>query len=193
MTKKIEEGISIESLAGEERNSKVVTRAIAKAREDKKLTAKEKLLRDEALVRDRLRRMSWADLGEKYGVTARAAQYVWAKWREANDPAAEIRGRDPVEIVYDMLGAYEAWIEQLAEVASREDGMAKISAINAQMSAQDKAVQLCQATGILPRDLGTLRIEVDVRVLAQRVLAVLNDHGVGSEVRDALLEALEHR
>ena len=44
-----------------------------------------------------------------------------------------------------------------------------------------------QAVGLLPRDLGLLSLEVDVREVAR---TVLDEHGVPADVRDALQEAI---
>jgi hypothetical protein len=48
-----------------------------------------------------------------------------------------------------------------------------------------------QATGILPHDLGTLRLELDVQTLAVKLVTVLTEQGATLEMKRAILEALK--
>ena len=48
-----------------------------------------------------------------------------------------------------------------------------------------------QATGILPHDLGTLRIQLDVQTLAVKLVTVLTEQGAIPEMKRAILEALK--
>jgi hypothetical protein len=48
-----------------------------------------------------------------------------------------------------------------------------------------------QATGILPHDLGTLRLELDVQTLAVRLVTVLTEQGATPEMKRSILETLK--
>jgi hypothetical protein len=153
------------------------------------MTEEERLERNAELIRDRLRGQSWPHLSEKYGVQVRVCQKIYREWREENQ--STYQGRDPIAIVHSMLDRLEAWVEQLAEVADDSDTDAvKISAINAQLNALTRTAELMQATGILPHDLGTLRLELDVQALGVRLVTVLTEQGATPEMKRAILTAL---
>jgi hypothetical protein len=89
-----------------------------------------------------------------------------------------------------MLDRLEAWVEQLAEIADEAEGNVRISAINAQLNALTRTAELMQATGLLPHDLGTLRLELDVQALGVRLVTVLTEQGATPEMKKAILAAL---
>jgi len=154
------------------------------------MTNSELEARNEQLVRDRLRGQSWAYIAQKHGMQVRGAQTVFEKWRKNN--AGTYKGRDPLAIVHQMLDRLEAWVEQLAEMAdsSRSD-QTRIAAINGQLAVLVRTTELLQATGLLPHDLGTLRVEMDIQVLAARLVSVLQEQGATPELKRAILESLK--
>ena len=153
------------------------------------MTEEERLERNVELVRDRLRGQSWAYLAEKYNLEISRCQLIYREWRQENQ--STYVGRDPIAIVHSMLDRLESWVEQLAEVAdSSGTETTKIAAINAQLNALTRTAELMQATGILPHDLGTLRVELDVQTLAVKLVTVLTEQGAPPEMKRAILEAL---
>lgn len=154
------------------------------------LTEEERLERNAELVRDRLRGQSWAYLAEKYNIQILQCRRIYNEWRQEN--AATYEGRDPIKIVHSMLDRLESWVEQLAEVAdSSGTDTTRIAAINAQLNALTRTAELMQATGILPHDLGTLRLELDVQTLAVKLVTVLTEQGATAEMKRAILAALK--
>jgi hypothetical protein len=153
------------------------------------LTEREREARNAELIRDKLRGQGWAYLSSKYDLTQRQCKEIYGQWRDANQ--ATYQGRDPIAIVHGMLDRLESWVEQLAEVAdSTTTEATEISAINAQMNALTRTAELMQATGILPHDLGTLRLELDVQSLAVRLVTVLTEQGATPEMKRAILDTL---
>ena len=154
------------------------------------LTEDERLERNAELVRDRLRGQSWAYIAEKYNIQIPQCQKIYGDWRQQNQ--STYVGRDPIAIVHSMLDRLESWVEQLAEVAdSSGTDTTRIAAINAQLNALTRTAELMQATGILPHDLGTLRLELDVQTLAVKLVTVLTEQGATPEMKRAILEALK--
>jgi hypothetical protein len=47
-----------------------------------------------------------------------------------------------------------------------------------------------QAAGLLPKELGKLRLQADVRAVAAQVVRVFHDHGVPAEIETAVIAAL---
>lgn len=153
------------------------------------LTEREREARNNELIRDKLRGQGWAYLSAKYDLTQRQCKEIYGQWRDANQ--ATYQGRDPIAIVHSMLDRLESWTEQLAEVADATSTEAtEIAAINAQMNALTRTAELMQATGILPHDLGTLRLELDVQSLAVRLVTVLTEQGATPEMKRAILDTL---
>lgn len=153
------------------------------------LTDADREARNAELIRDKLRGQSWAYLADKYGLRPRACMKIYSDWREQN--RSTYQGRDPIAIVHSMLDRLESWVEQLAEVADTTTTEAtEIAAINAQMTALTRTAELMQATGILPHDLGTLRLELDVQSLAVRLVSILTEQGATPEMKRAILDAL---
>jgi hypothetical protein len=58
------------------------------------------------------------------------------------------------------------------------------------MNALTRTAELMQATGILPHDLGTLRLELDVQSLAVKLVTVLTEQGATPEMKRAILDTL---
>ena len=156
----------------------------------KPLTQIERDARNARIVRDRLRGQSWSHLSDKYELADGTLKDIYKAWAETNQ--GTYQGRDPIHLVHRMLDRYDAWIEQLAEIADdSEADSAKIAAINAQMGAMTRSAELMQATGILPHNLGTLRLEMDVRLLTGKLMNTLVEHGATIELKRAILEALQ--
>ena len=154
------------------------------------LTEDERLERNAEIVRDRLRGQGWPYIADKYGLTVTTCQEIYGAWRQQN--TSTYVGRDPIAIVHSMLDRLESWVEQLAEVADvSATDTTRIAAINAQLNALTRTAELMQATGILPHDLGTLRLELDVQTLAVKLVTVLTDQGATPEMKRAILEALK--
>jgi hypothetical protein len=154
------------------------------------LTEDERLERNAEIVRDRLRGQGWPYIAEKYGIQIAQCMKIYADWRAENQ--STYVGRDPIAIVHSMLDRLESWVEQLAEVADvSATDTTRIAAINAQLNALTRTAELMQATGILPHDLGTLRIQLDVQTLAVKLVTVLSEQGASPEMKRAILEALK--
>lgn len=176
------EGHSIDDLTGDE--------AEPKRGRKPGMSVSEYEERDANIVRDHLRGASFEFLAKKHEVTTRRAREIWEKWRQENP--ASYKGRDPIVLVQSMLERLEAWVEQLAEVADGAEADAtRISAINSQVAVMTRSAELMQATGILPHNLGTLRLELDVQLLAVRLVTVLTEKGATPELKQAVLETLK--
>jgi hypothetical protein len=153
------------------------------------ITDAEREERNAEMIRDRLRGQTWEHLAEKYGIRARECQRIYNAWREGAQ--ATYQGRDPIQIVHGMLDRLEAWIGQLADVADDATvDSTKVAAINAQLAMLTRTAELLQATNLLPHDLGTLRLELDIQTLAVRLVTVLTEHGAPPEMKRAILETL---
>ena len=152
------------------------------------MNAREKIARDNEIVAARMRGLSWTTIAGSFGLTERQCQHILADYR-ASHP--RLRERDPIEIVDDMLDIYQGAQEELAEIsATTTHAATRVGAIRTRLDAQAAQINLLMLVGVLPRDLGQLRHDLDVQELARQTLAVFDRHGVSIEAKRELLLVL---
>lgn len=144
--------------------------------------------RERMIVEMRLRGVSVDRTAQTFGLNRDTVLRAMRRFRERNPT---LRTQDPIDIVDEMLLGYQADLEELAMIsATAKSDNARIGAVNSRMVARDRIIALLQSTGVLPHDLGNLKIEIDVRYIAQTLVTVLNRHQVDEGIQRELLEAL---
>lgn len=100
---------------------------------------------------------------------------------------------DPAEIVRGELDALDAAIEELALAAVNADNSnAKVGAIGKRLDALRQKRDLLQSVGLLPLDLGTLHVSVDLQAMAIRVVdEVFEKHNLPPEVQADIIDAID--
>jgi hypothetical protein len=155
------------------------------------MNAREKTNRDDQIVAARMRGQSWTTIAANYGLSERQCQNVLADYR-ASHP--RLRERDPLELLDDMLDHYQGAQEELAEIsATSKHDATRVGAIRTRLDALAAQASLLRAVGVLPRDLGVFRADIDAQAMAQQAHDVLNRFGVSVEARRALIVALSPR
>ena len=161
------------------------------APKSKRLTTTEQFKRNVEIVADKCRGEQWAVIAERHNISVKQARRVFAAYREQADTILET---DPVEVVRELLEGYLADIADCTQVYRDAIGdnniNGRIGAINARMAARQKATELRQAVGNLPRDLGTLRLEIDAQITVDRVIKVLERFDLPEQAWDELLTEL---
>lgn len=154
----------------------------------KKLTVAEQATRNMEIVAARGRGLSVTAVAQTYGISTRRVKQITAEWRATNP---SIRHQDGVQIADQLIEFWQGTIEELAMIAATTSHDAvRVGAINSKMGALGKLTDLLQAINALPHDLGTLRVVMDARVLADRLVLVLDRFDLPPEVEDAMLEVL---
>lgn len=145
--------------------------------------------RNMEIVAAKHRGLTYTQIGHTYALSSDRCKVILREWRSVNPT---IRGRDASEILDETLERYEAAIEELALVShtTKHDAV-KVGAIKARLEAIKQVTEILQATGNLPQDLGTLRVQLDQRAVAARFLAVFDELGLPDHVADRLLTALQ--
>lgn len=143
------------------------------------------------MVRARARGLGWAEISARLALSERQCRRVVAEFRETGPRLHEM---DPVETIEEALEQFDSAIEDLALLAekSQHDGV-RLGATRSRLDALRGKLELMRAVGVLPRDLGRLKIEVDVRHTARAILDVFEAYSVPHEVQEAVVEAVENR
>lgn len=151
----------------------------------------ERLKRDAAIIQLLKRGISPEQVGAQFALTARTVRRIKARWREAEPGVAEI---DATEIVQATLDNYEAAIEELAIVAARTTNPgAKVGAVKVRLEALRGRIELLQAVGVVPHDLGQLRVIDDAQDVARRIAEVFNAYGISEDAQMAVVDVIEGR
>lgn len=145
--------------------------------------------RNMKIVAAKIRRTPWSEIAKEHRLTKRRCQQIWDQWRAVNPT---LRDHDPIEIVDELLYGYQATLEDLEATvqASDTDSPVRVAALNGKLRVFREMAELLQAIGVLPNDLGTLKVHVDGQVTAERVITVLEKFKVPEEVYEAMLTAL---
>jgi hypothetical protein len=156
----------------------------------KRLTAAQKVERDRDLFDDRMRGLTWAVISEKYKITPEQGRRIVKEQREALRP--KLQDADPFDIVWESVERYEQMYADLADIAldPKAGENARVGAINSQARILAQKDELLQKAGILPQNLGKLRVEHDVRFIVSAIIKVFDEHKVPVEVRRAVLNTL---
>jgi hypothetical protein len=77
--------------------------------------------------------------------------------------------------------------------ATSKHDATRVGAIRTRLDALAAQTNLLMLVGVLPRNLGQLRHDVDVQELARQTLAVFDRHGVPIEAKRELLLVLRPR
>jgi len=140
--------------------------------------------RNAEVVRDRARGFGWTRVAERHDLSERQCRRICEEWREARPREHD---QDPLELFEELLESYNSGIEDLALVLEEASQDAvKVGAIKARVALIEDKAKLLQAVGLLPWNLGRLKEERDLRVLADTVWDVMDRHGVSEEARKDL-------
>ena len=144
----------------------------------KTLTARQKMKRDADLCIDRALGLSYPKIAAKYNLTPRGARMIYDKWITSEIESDATEDKDAVVRAYEYRVRFEAIEQTLAEIAVEhaDNDSARVGALNALLRATNQRIGLDQAMGRLPRELGKLRIDLDVRHVSAVLVKVLKDY-----------------
>jgi hypothetical protein len=153
-----------------------------------RVPADEKVRRDALVVADRARGLTWPTIAARHDLSERQCRSVYSEFRGRADREAE----DPEDEARDAVRLLEAVVEELALLSETTNNDAvQLGAIRTKLDAMCRRIELMQALGLLPRDLGLFEDRRDGRLMASALLSVLERHHVSPEAEDEMLEALQ--
>ena len=131
-------------------------------------------------------------LAVRFEMSPVTVRRIIKEWRDEQPELGDI---EPLEIVEETLQGYTAAIEELAEYALDSGGntAAKIGAVRVRLEALKGRLELLQGLGVVPHELGTLRLAEDWVRVARLVIQVLEAWGVPEQVQVAIIDAVEGR
>lgn len=96
-------------------------------------------------------------------------------------------GMDAVREIEEAIAFYDQAISELAILSmTTTSDTARVAAIRARINARTRKLELMSVAGVLDN----ARREVDVRAIANAVIAAFNDNNVPDDARRAVLAAL---
>lgn len=151
-----------------------------------KVSAHEKVQRDSQVVALRAQGLSWRKVAAEVKLTERSCRRIWSDWTKANRHT--IQNIDPLDVAIEQLVRLDSDIEQLAEIGANKKEMAaaRVGAIRAKGIAMQQQTELLQALDLLPRNLGKLQVELEIRYVIQALMVWAEEFvtGLVAEVRE---------
>jgi hypothetical protein len=122
----------------------------------RRLTAAAKAARDREIVADRVRGKQWPTISEKYGLSTRQCQAIYAQFRDTEFPD---ESPDLLETLRDEILLISSVIEDCQLLAeTTENDSVHLGALKAKMDAIARRVELKQVSGLLPGRLESVEL-----------------------------------
>jgi len=137
------------------------------------MTAAMKVERDQRIVVDRARGLTWQTIAATHGLSCRHSRQVYLDQRR---DGLVSEGFDAVDAVVEFVDRLETLVEEfalLAETAGQDS--VRLGALNAKQRAIVELFNLKQAVGLVPRNLIVIRQELDVKGIMYDVVAKLEN------------------
>lgn len=146
--------------------------------------------RNGQIFRGWLRGLRPETLAETYGLQPRAIEKIVAQWKEHG---GSVIGADPMQIIEDHVLRLDAIVDELAAVAAKEKGgSGRVAAIRARLEAMTKKIEFLQQVKILPQDLGTIGVQIDLRAVGLLLYEALEKRGLAEpDLLDELADIIE--
>lgn len=153
------------------------------------MTALEITQRNGQIFRSWLRGLRVETLAETYGLKPRAIEKILAQWKEHG---GAVIAQDPMQIIEDHVLRLDAVVDELAAVAAKEKGSGRVAAIRARLEAMKAKIEFLQQVKILPQDLGTIGVQIDLRAVGLLLYEALEKRGLAEpELMAELADIIE--
>jgi hypothetical protein len=154
-------------------------------------TAMELMTRNSEIFRGYLRGLSPETLAETYSLTPRSIKEIVAEYKKVGIRVTDL---DAMEIIEDHILRVDAMIDELAAHSAREKGTGRTAAIRARLEAMRERIDVLQSVGVLPQDLGTIGVQLDLRVVGQLFVRALERRNLAEpSLLDELADIIEGR
>jgi len=149
--------------------------------------------RDIEIYRAHLRGISDYDLAATYALTVPTVREI-IKGVRAEGP--RLTRANPLDVIEAMTAQIDAGISELAALAAREKGTARVNAVTARIRALFDKAKFLQSVGVLPSEAQEVRVQINILDLAERLTDILERHDlltddVAKSINDEFDEALQ--
>lgn len=180
------------------------------------LTAKETSARHAEVVRLRLQAetLTWAQIAARVGLSERACRDAYKAWSDEDKGA--LTSDESVDVIHRKIAAFAnlrqlvfEMIEAITVTACKECGKecghvsqpaTVIGGVRTIADLHGREIDLRQSSGLLPNDLGQIRVQLDIRAVTEAFIVVFDkylqpgrtiEEGDMEEAELELLRALE--
>jgi hypothetical protein len=158
------------------------------------------------VVMMRLDGKTWAQIAAATGYTERNAQLAFAAWRDRDKTA--LMNEQPIDLIHEHLAGFRKLRADASAVFDEAAGFeipakdgsgsvkvgsnpsARVGALRLIADLRQREILLLQQAGMLPRNLGAVHHEVNVRFVIEQMIEVARRHQLGPEVMLELKELL---
>lgn len=161
------------------------------------LTMAEKAVRNTELVRRRLTdpTIMWRDLAAEFRLSVPQARRIWKAHEDDLKKFFVEDTTDYLLIVATKVQSFELLRSELYETAirarARGQYAAEVGAYKAIMSLHEQEITLLQKTGLLPNDLGVVRVQMDVRKVSSAFIGIFHKFMPAKVAQEAERELLD--
>lgn len=139
----------------------------------KNLTTAQKSVRDTLIVERRLLGWEWPEIAAETGLSIKQCQ---RNFKDRVDLMPKLASMDPLEIIEVLVKGFQSSVidfERMAMAYADRNPSAAVGAKRAAVDTREKLGSLLQSTGQLPHDLGTLHHIYEIRVVAKKIVELV--------------------
>jgi hypothetical protein len=145
-----------------------------------KMTAAQQSVRDTHMLARHFQGWSAEEIGEEFDLSPDAVKKALIKKKAAQEKLLNL---DPTVIIERLVQEHQVAIADLEKIAAAAMEVSNLTAaVGAKRSAMDgreKLRELLQSIGALPNDLGTLTHVIDLKAVAEELVAVVDQFSIG--------------
>lgn len=135
---------------------------------------------------------TWDEIAAEVGMSARGCQEAYYTWRDADKlELRQLAQEDPLEMVHEHIAGFQAIRRELGICADESTNeSAKVGALKAIADLRQKEIDLLQAVGMLPKNLGRFAIDIDMRFIESKLVELIRALEVSDEAKAVFAESI---
>lgn len=142
------------------------------------------------VIEGRSKGHAWPRVCEDSGLSIGQAKKVWKRF--VDEGKLTVQETDPIAVVFEQLARLDIMIEELADISAESDHAgARVGAIKVRSQIMSQQVELLQAVGLVPKNLGKLQIELENRYVVQQLMVFIDKYVPDEQIQDAETELLK--
>jgi len=153
-------------------------------------TVSENYQRNLEIYRAHLRALDNYDLAATYGLSVKQIERIITEMRK---DARRITKSNPLEVIDEVTRQIDSGISEIAAVAARETGSARVTAVLGRINAILNKARWLQKVGVIPTEPETMRVQIDAVALGERLMMALDKKGaLDEEILELIADGLGH-